>query len=114
DTSTTSILGSVSNAMPGSLCRFGPANVKGEARIDHTGSTRRFTPEAWISQLACPTKDSLTLSPVTLGGGVSAWGLGTQSGQDARRRPEPNCQRSSSRSDFGGEPSGSKKCWPLK
>ena len=30
--------------------RAGPAH--GEARIDHTGSTRMFSPEAWISQLA--------------------------------------------------------------
>ena len=43
--------GNASNAMPGSLCRFGPAQANGEARIDQTGSTRMFSPEVWISQL---------------------------------------------------------------
>ncbi len=100
--------------MPGSLCRFGPAQANGEARSDHTGSTRMFKPAVWISQLACPTNDSRTLSPVTRAGGVSACGLGAQSGQAARFRPEPNCQRRTSPSDFGGEPSGSKKCSPSK
>ncbi len=92
--------------------RPGPAN--GEARIDHTGSTRMFSPEVWISQLAWPTKESRTLSPSTRGGGVSACGLGTHSGQFARCRPLPNCQRSTSPSDFGGAPSGSKKRRPSK
>ena len=32
----------------------------------------------------------------------------------ARLRPPPNCQRSTSPSDFGGDPSGSKKCIPSK
>ena len=67
-----SIGGSASNAMPGSLRRFGPANATGEARSDHTGSTRMFSPDAWISQLACPTNDNRTLLPLTRGGGVSA------------------------------------------
>ena len=67
-----SILGNASNAMPGSLCRFGPANENGEARIDHTGSTRMLSPAVWISQLAWPTNDSRTLLPSTRAGGVSA------------------------------------------
>ena len=79
-----SIFGNASNAMPGSLCRFGPAKLTGETRIDHTGSTRMLSPAVWISQLAWPTNDSRTLSPSTRGGGVSACGLGTHSGQLAR------------------------------
>jgi hypothetical protein len=100
--------------MPGSLRRFGPAKRTGEARSDHTGSTRMFSPEVWISQLTWPTNDSRTLPPSTRGGGVSACGLGTHSGQARRCRSRPNCQRSTSRSDFGGTPSGSKNCLPSK
>jgi hypothetical protein len=79
--------------MPGSLWRFGPAQANGEARIDHTGSIRMFSPEVWISQLAWPTNDSRTLSPVIRCGGVSVKGLGVHSGHAARCRPPPNCQR---------------------
>ena len=100
--------------MPGSLCRFGPANETGEARIDHTGSTRMLRSAVWISQLAWPTNESRTLSPLTRGGGVSLWAFGTHSGQSARLRPVPNCQRSSPANDFGGTPSGSKKRVPSK
>src|SRR3954447_24823354 len=104
-----SILGTASNAIPGSLRRLGPANENGEARIDHTGSTRMLRPAVWISQLAWPTNENRTLLPSTRAGGVSENGLGTHSGQFSRVRPEPNCQRSTSPRDFGGEPSGSKK-----
>ena len=68
----------------------------------------------WISQVTWPTNDSRTLSPLTRGGGVSLWAFGTQSGQLARFRSVPNCQRSTSPSDFGGTPSGSKKRVPSK
>ncbi len=99
--------------MPGSLWRFGPAKLTGETRIDHTGSTRMLSPAVWISQLAWPTKENRTLLPSTRGGGVSACSLSTQSGQATRLR-SPNCQRSTSPSDFGGMPSGSKKRSPSK
>jgi len=50
-----------------------PAVVEtGDARIDHTGSTRIFWPAVWISQLAWPTKENRILSLPTRGGGVSA------------------------------------------
>ena len=68
----------------------------------------------WISQVTWPTNDSRTLSPLTRGGGVSLCAFGTQSGQLARLRSVPNCQRSTSASDFGGTPSGSKKRVPSK
>ena len=58
--------------MPGSLWRFGPAQSTGEARADQTGSTKMFKPAVWISQLAWPTNDNRTFSPVTRAGGVSA------------------------------------------
>src|SRR4051812_43544567 len=109
-----SILGSASKAIPGSLCRFGPAKVNGEARVDHTGSTRILSPAVWISQLAWLMNDNRTFSPLTLGGGVSAWGLGAHSGQVLRSRPEPNCHFNTWLSDFGGTPSGSKKRSPSK
>ena len=100
--------------MPGSLCRFGPAKATGEARIDHTGSTRMLRSAVWISQVTWPTNDSRTLSPLTRGGGVSLCAFGTQSGQLARCRSVPNCQRSTSANDLGGTPSGSKKRIPSK
>jgi len=52
DTSTTSTVGSASNAMPGSLCRLGPAQLTGDARSDQIGSIRMLSPAVWISQLA--------------------------------------------------------------
>src|SRR5437899_1740440 len=88
--------------------------VEGEARIDHTGSTRMLRSRVWISQVTWPTNDSRTLSPPTRAGGVSLWAFGTQSGQLARLRSVPNCQRSTSPNDFGGTPSGSKKRVPSK
>jgi hypothetical protein len=109
-----SIAGNASNAMPGSLQRFGPAQLTGDARPDHTGSIRMFSPDVWISQLAWPTYDNRALSPQTRAGGVSACGLGAHSGQACRCRPGPNCQRSTSASDLGGEPSGSRKRMPSK
>ena len=100
--------------MPGSLQRFGPAQLTGDARADHTGSIRMFSPDVWISQLAWPTNDNRALSPFTRAGGVSACGLGAHSGQGCRCLPGPNCQRSTSPSDLGGEPSGSRKRMPSK
>src|SRR5215468_11884127 len=100
--------------MPGSLCRFGPAKLTGETRIDQTGSTRMLRPDVWISQLACPTKERRTLFPSTRGGGVSRKGPSVHVGHFARLRLLPNCQRSSSRQAFGGAPSGSKKRSPSK
>src|SRR6266446_4420692 len=103
--------GNVSNAIPGSLQRLGPAHLTGDARTDHTGSTRMFSPDAWISQLAWPTNDNRTLSPQTRAGGLSACGLGAHSGQACRCLPGPNCQRRTSPSDFDGtrflDPDGS-------
>ena len=45
-TRAVSIGGSESKAMPGSLTRFGPTKVKGEARSDQTGSSRMLWPPA--------------------------------------------------------------------
>src|SRR5258705_4996469 len=109
-----STVGSAPNAVPGSLQLFGPAQLTGDARADHTESTTMFSPDAWISQLAWPTNDNRTLSPQTRAGGLSACGLGAHSGQACRCLPGPNCQRSNSPSDFGGEPSGSRNRVPSK
>jgi len=67
-----SIGGKASKAMPGSLTRFGPAKLTGEARSDQIGSTRMLVPAVWISQLAWPTKEKRIVSPAIRGGGVSA------------------------------------------
>ena len=43
-TSTTSIGGNSAKPMPGSLTRFGPTKRNGDARFDHTGSSRMLRP----------------------------------------------------------------------
>jgi hypothetical protein len=100
--------------MPGSLCRFGPANGTGEARIDHTGSIRMFSPRGLDQPAAWPTNDSRTLWPETRGGGVIAVGI---------RHPNPACSRrlrsgelpaQNFPSDFGGTPQDRRSVVPSK
>ena len=90
--------------MPGSLTRFGPAKLTGEARSDHTGSHKRFTPAVWMRSEAWPTKPIRIALPSTRAGGRSEWGLGTHSGHFAPR-PD-NCQRRRSATLRGGAPCG--------
>jgi hypothetical protein len=66
-----SIGGSASNATPGSLTRFGPMKVNGEARSDQKGSVRTFTPAVCSRTVACPTNEIRHSVPAIRAGGRS-------------------------------------------
>ena len=97
--------------MPGSLCRFGPAKETGEARIDHTGSTRMFRSRG-LDQPAdvADKRQPHLVAARRAAAACRCAGSAPNPASSARCRSVPNCQRSTSPSDFGGTPSGSKKC----
>src|SRR6516165_7792851 len=108
--------GKSANAIPGSFTRLGPTKRNGDARSDHTGSSRIFSPAVCISMLACPTYEMRKTAPSTRVGGRSRYGDGAHTGHFAlgARHLRSMCQRSKSRLLLGGAPCGSKKHSPSK
>ena len=97
--------------MPGSLCRFGPAkrHRRGPHRpdgIDQDVEARRSGSASWHGRRT-------TAAPCRRRRAAAAYrhaGSAPSPASSRACRSPPNCQRSTSPSDFGGAPSGSKKC----
>ena len=95
-----SIRGSRSKGTPGACTRRGPANGKGLARSDQTGSVRIVAAPVCSRNVEWLTKVNASVPFGTACGSATACSCSTHAGHG--RRTAVNCHRSSSRNDAAG------------